>query len=94
MSWSITFNKIDQDTQIPADVIEAMMTQHIMYPADMAVALNVAKSQGIKSGTLTGMRTPNPAGGPEVIDISIRGLADAVDFNSVIKDILSAGPGT
>lgn len=93
MSWSVTYNKIDRDTVLPVDVVEMMMTQHIMYPADMQNALDLAKKAGLQSGVLTGMRTPNPAGGPEVIDISIRGFVEPADFNSVIKGILESGPG-
>ena len=93
MSWSITYNSIDENTVIPADVVEQMMTQHIKYPDDMWLALHLARASGMKSGTLTGMRTPNPSGGPEVIDISVRGLVEPADFNSVIRDILKAGPG-
>lgn len=92
MSWSITFNEISKDTAIPPDVVEGMLTQHIQYGADMMAALTLAKRIGMKSGTLTGMRTPNPYGGPEVIDISVRGLIEATDFNQEIIKILGTGP--
>lgn len=93
MSWSVTFNEIHKDTAIPADVVEGMLTQHIQYGVDMMAALSLAKIVGMKSGTLTGMRTPNPYGGPEVIDISIRGFVEPTDFNEQIKRILGTGPG-
>lgn len=91
MSWSITFNDIP-NAEIPHDILEQMITQHIKYGEDMRLALYIAKRAGLKSGTLTGMRTPSPYGDDEVIDISIRGFVNAVNFNEEMKRILRAGP--
>ena len=68
------------------------MTQHIKYPQDMSLALEIAKRAGFKSAVLTGARTPNPYGGDEVIDISVRGTVVATDFNTMMKEILAYGP--
>lgn len=92
MSWAVTFNEINEKTRYDTDEVEYMMTQHIMYPADMELALKLAREAGVKSGTLSGCRTPNPSGGPEVVDISIRGLVEPADFNLMIKKILGTGP--
>lgn len=95
MSWSITFNYLDNTSQIPADVVEGMMTQHIKYPHDMELALNLAKKAGLKSAVITGFRTPNPYGGDEVIDISVRGMVIATDFQAEMKAIIGyADPET
>lgn len=95
MSWSLTFNYLDNTTQIPANILEDMMTQHIMYPKDMSLALEVAKRAGLKTAVITGCRTPNPYGGDEVIDISVRGMVMATDFQSVMKEIIGyADPPT
>lgn len=64
------------------------MTQHIRYPQDMSLALKLAKRAGLKTAVLTGCRTPNPYGGDEVIDISVRGMVMATDFQSVMKEII------
>lgn len=68
------------------------MTQHIKYPTDMQLALETARAAGLRSGVITGCRTPNPSGGLEVIDISIRGLVEPADFNSEMIRILGTGP--
>jgi hypothetical protein len=92
MSWSVTFNDLDNTSQIPPETVEWMMTQHIKYPHDMELALNLAKKAGLKSAVITGARTPNPYGGDEVVDISVRGMVIATDFQSVMKEILGYGP--
>jgi hypothetical protein len=92
MSWSITVNGVQDYDQFPPEVIEQMITQHIAYPSDMMKALQLAKDCGFKSAVLTGMRTPNPYGGDEVVDISVRGMLEATDFQSEMKKILKAGP--
>src|SRR5713226_9108420 len=74
MSWSVTINNIPEYKGFDSDVIERMLTQHIAYPGDMQLALNLARQVGLKSCVLTGMHTPNPYGGDEVVDISIRGM--------------------
>lgn len=56
--------------------------EHPEYEHDAAIALEMAKRAGLKSANLTGMRAPNPYGGDEVVDISIRGMATAPDFDS------------
>jgi hypothetical protein len=92
MSWSITVNNVQSYDQFPDNIIEQMLTQHIAYPGDMMKALKLAKDCGFSSAVLTGMRTPNPYGGDEVVDISVRGMLEATDFQSEMKKILQAGP--
>lgn len=71
-----------------------MMTQHIAYPGDMILALEMAKRAHMKTAVLTGMRTPNPYGQDEVVDISVRGMLEATDFYTEMKRILAHGPET
>lgn len=92
MSWSITINNLPEFKGFSAEVIEQMMTQHIAYPHDMKTALEMARKTGLKSAVLTGMRQPNPNGGDEVIDISVRGMAEAIDFNAAMRSIIEHGP--
>lgn len=93
MSWSCTINNLTQDTEIPHEHVEKMLTQHILYGQDMQIALTAAKRAGFKSCTMSGGRTPSPLpGGDEVVDISIRGLMEATDFNAEMIRILQTGP--
>jgi hypothetical protein len=92
MSWSVTINNLPEFKGFDADVIESMMSQHIAYPQDMMTALEMARKTGLKSAVLTGMRTPNPYGGDEVIDISVRGMVEATDFNAMMRRIIEHGP--
>jgi hypothetical protein len=92
MSWSVTINNLPEFKGFDADLVEKMMTQHIAYPGDMLLALEVARKAHLKSAVLTGMRQPNPYGGDEVIDISVKGMAEAIDFQSEMKRILQHGP--
>lgn len=93
MSWSITINNLPEFEGLPPEVVEQMITQHIAYPGDMQIALTAARRAGFKSCVLTGGRTPNPYGGDEVVDISIRGMLEATDFQKEMNKILKAGPG-
>lgn len=92
MSWSVTVNNLQEYKLFTPDIVEKMMTQHIAYPNDMMLALELAKKAGLKSASLTGGRTPSPYGTDEVVDISIRGMCEATDFVTAIKKILEAGP--
>lgn len=91
MSWSVTINNLKDFKHFPQKVIEDMMTQHIQYPKDMYIALELAKKSNLSSCVLTGMRTPNPYGGDEVVDISVRGHVEALDFQQEMKRILLYG---
>lgn len=92
MSWSVTINDLEHFVDFDTQLIEDMMTQHIKYPRDMRRALEMARRTGLASCVLTGMRTPNPYGGDEVVDISIRGHMEALDFQAEMKRIMRAGP--
>jgi hypothetical protein len=93
MSWSVTINNLTPETELPPELVEGMLTQHILYGQDMHVALKAAKRAGFKSCTLAGGRTPSPLpGGDEVVDISIRGFVKATDYRGEVKRILESGP--
>ena len=51
-----------------------------------------SRKGAVYAAVLTGMRQPNPYGGDEVIDISVKGMAEAIDFQSEMKRILQHGP--
>lgn len=90
MTWSFVLNDISQD--IPEHLIEQQGLEHPQYPADIRLALKLARDAGIKSGAITGMRLPNPYNTDEVVDISIRGRMLSDDFvTDTTRDIL-AGP--
>lgn len=94
MSWAITVNNLREIEQLdlPEVTYNYIASQHPDYISDLGYAFALAKNLGLASATLTGFRTPNPAGGPEVIDVSVRGFADASDFIAEIHKIIEAGP--
>lgn len=94
MSWSVTVNNLREiDTlNLPEVTYNFIASQHAEYISDLGRAFDMAKAMGLASATLTGFRTPNPYGGPEVIDISVRGFAEAPDFNAEVKRIIAMGP--
>jgi hypothetical protein len=92
MSWSITINNLPDYAGFTTDVIEQMLTQHMAYPADMALALEVARKAGLASASLSGGRTPNPYGDDEVVIITVTGMGAAQDFESAMRRNIAAGP--
>lgn len=88
MSWSYTINGVVQDFELPADLIERMAATNLAYPADMFLALEIAKRAGFASAVCTGFRTPSPYGTDEAVMISVQGTAAPVDFNDMIKDMI------
>jgi hypothetical protein len=92
MSWSFTLNGIVQDYELEPLLIEEMATQHPAYPADMQLALSLAKAAGLKTAACTGYRTPNPYGGPEAIGLSVMGTVEPVDFNAYVQANIAEGP--
>lgn len=90
MSWSVTLNDVWKD--IPINVVEYFATQHPLYPQDMLHAQQLARKSGFASVVLTGFRTPSPYGDDEVVDISVRGLMKAEDYQAAIKRFIEAGP--
>lgn len=93
MSWSVTVDNLQSyPDQLPASIVEDMLTQHIRYGEDMHMALRLAKAAGFSSATLSGFRTPNPYGGDEVAAITVIGHAKATNFNKEMKRIIDAGP--
>lgn len=95
MSWSITINNLPDYSGFDEFTIEKMVTQHILYPFDMQLALDAAKKAGLKSAVLGGGRTISPYTGEEVVTITITGMSDSTDFNAAMKRIVvqSEGPG-
>lgn len=94
MSWSATYNNLREiaEPNLSEVDIEYMQSQHPEYLSDFARAFALAKELNLNSVVLTGMRTPNPAGPDEVIDISVRGFAYAPDFQGEMRKIILSGP--
>lgn len=90
--WSFTINGNVQEYELHPVDIEDAATRHLGYPADMLLALRIAKEAGFASCVCTGFRTPNPYGGPEVAEISVRGTAMPVDYNEMMKRVIAQGP--
>lgn len=95
MSWSVMFYDLQarEIADIPVENIERIQSQHPEYLSDMIGAFELAKKVGLNSGTITGMRTPSPYGDDEVVDVSVRGVMKAKDFNAEMQRMLRAGPG-
>lgn len=92
MSWSVTVNNLQEYERFPLDIQEQLASQHDQYPRDADAALILAKMTGLRSATLCGGRTPNPYGGDDIVDISIRGTSLYQDFLSEMREIIAAGP--
>lgn len=92
MSWSVTINDLSTYPGFDTAVIEQMLTQHPDYPADMGLALGIARKMGLASCVLTGFRTANPYGDDEVVDVSVRGKVRATDFQASVMRDIEAGP--
>lgn len=96
MSWSLTFNDLRQygpDLPVlPEHITDYIGSAHPEYLNDLSRAYHLAKELDLGSVTLCGTRTPNPYGGDEVIDISVRGHINAPDFHGEMLRIITAGP--
>lgn len=92
MSWSATVQNVQEYEKLDPETEEYFSSQHAAYPRDFASALQLAKSIGLKSATLSGGRTPNPYGGDEIIDVSVRGTPVYNDFLLEMREIIGAGP--
>lgn len=93
MSWSVTVNNIADYEGFPIDTQEFFASLHPSYPRDAMNALAIAKRLGLRSATLSGGRTPNPYGGDEIVDVSVRGTPIYNDFLSEMREIIASGPG-
>lgn len=93
MSWSVTVNNIQDFEGFDLDTLEFFASQHASYPRDAMYALTIAHMLGLKSATLSGGRTPNPYGGDEIVDVSVRGTPLYQDFLSEMREIIGSGPG-
>lgn len=93
MAWTITVNDLqDIDTDKVKEACIGFTGEHPEYEHDVLLALEMARRAGLSSATLTGVRAPNPYGTDEVIDISVRGLAQSSDFITGMMTVISAGP--
>lgn len=92
MSWSVTVNDIENYEGFPLELEEFFASQHPAYPRDAMMALGLARATGLQSATLSGCRTPNPYGGDEIADISVRGTPVYKDFLHEMREIIRAGP--
>jgi len=93
VSWCVTVNNIPEYTEFPVETQEFFAGIHPSYPRDAIQALALAKLCGLKSATLSGCRTPNPYGGDEIVDVSVRGTPIYNDFLSEMREIIATGPG-
>lgn len=91
MSWSVELSNIEHIESIPEAVMEDLARQHLMYRSDILLAFEMAKRAGFKSAMIVGFRTPNPSGGDEAAEITVRGLTGAVDYNKAILKIIGEG---
>jgi hypothetical protein len=91
MSWSVTVNDVANYEGFPLDLQEFFASQHPSYPRDAEQALETARVLNLKSATLTGMRTPNPYGGDEIVDVSVRGTPLYKDFLLEMREIIASG---
>lgn len=92
MSWSITVNNIQDFEGFDLDTQEYFASQHASYPRDANDALILARMLGLRSATLCGARTPNPYGGDEIVDVSVRGTPIYQDFLAEMQEIIGQGP--
>lgn len=92
MSWSITVNNISEFEGFDLETQEYFAAQHPSYPRDANDALIIARMLGLRSATLCGARTPNPYGGDEIVDVSVRGTPIYQDFLSEMQEIIAQGP--
>lgn len=90
MTWSFVLNDVSQD--IPEHMIMEQGLENDKYPDDIRKALSLARSLGLKSGAITGMRMSNPYNDDEVVDVSVRGRMLSNDFVSSVRDDIKAGP--
>lgn len=93
MSWNIVVNDVPEYLEFPLETEEFFTSLHPSYARDAMYALTIAKLLGLKSASLSGCRTPNPYGGDEIVDVSIRGTPIYKDFLAEMREIIAAGPG-
>ena len=92
MSWSFTVNGSVQDFKLTPAVTGEFELLNPAYPADMELALYVARSMGMKTATCTGFRTPSPYGGPDTIGVNVMGTVEASDWFDHVKRNIQSGP--
>jgi hypothetical protein len=94
VSWSVAFYDLPERTlaDVPAAQLAAIQAEHPAYLDDLAGAFELACKLGLASATITGMRAPNPYGDDEVVDVSVRGMMKAADFQEAMLRIIRAGP--
>lgn len=93
MSWSIVVHDLPEFEGFEFETEEYFASHNASYPRDAQVALEMARKAGLKSATLSGGRTPNPYGGDEIVDISVRGTPRYKNFLSEMREIIAGGPG-
>lgn len=93
MSWSVTVNNLQEYEGFPLETQEHFASLHESYPRDADDALKLARTLGLRSATLSGGRTPNPYGGDEIVDVSVRGTPLYKDFLLEMRELVTTGPG-
>jgi len=66
-----------------------MLRKHLSYPADMEMALHIARKAGLKSATLAVARTPTPENNDEVVTITVTGLTSQKNLIEAMKHIVT-----
>lgn len=91
MTWSFVFNDM-QSAEIPEHLMDQQGAENPSYPADIRLALSLAKDLGLSAGAITGFRMVSPYGDDEVVDVSVRGRLVSHDFVGDTRRDITAGP--
>jgi hypothetical protein len=92
LSWSVTVNNLQDFQGLTLETQERFASDHPAYPRDAQLALDMAKTAGLKSAMLSGGRTPSPYGEDEIVLISVSGSPSNNDFLSEMRSIIASGP--
>jgi hypothetical protein len=98
MSWSVTFNQLQDFHDNTLEALNALSNEqreyihshNPLYLSDLESAIIVALDLHLASATLSGGRTPSPVGSDEVVTVSIVGLTEGRDFNKEMARIVVA----
>lgn len=85
MSWSVTFDSLDDLENLPDEVTAKLAEDNEAYSSDAVLAFTLAKDAGLTKVTLSGGRTPSPYGGPDCVVVSVLGFTDNREAHAVPK---------
>ena len=92
MARAIKIDNLAEYSGLSEQDVELAIRENINYATDIHEAINLAMRCGLASCTISVARTPTPGSDDEVVDISVRGLMRATNFNEAIRNIIKAGP--